>query len=53
MKKRAVFDLRALHIEFQKRRDAERLAALDRLAREAFDAGLYERNVFPQDGRDE
>jgi excisionase family DNA binding protein len=35
-------------LEFAKRRDKERLAALDLLARDAFKAGLYERNVFPK-----
>lgn len=39
--------------EFQKKREVERLAALDRLAREAFEAGLYDRGVFPQGGADE
>ncbi len=40
-------------LEFAKKRDKERLAALDLLARDAFEAGLYERNVFPQGGTDE
>jgi excisionase family DNA binding protein len=40
-------------LEFAKRRDKDRLAALDLLAREAFEAGLYERNVFPKGGTDE
>jgi excisionase family DNA binding protein len=40
-------------LEFAKRRDKERLAALDLLARDAFKAGLYERNVFPKGGTDE
>jgi excisionase family DNA binding protein len=40
-------------LEFAKRRDKERLAALDLLARDAFEAGLYERNVFPKGGTDE
>jgi excisionase family DNA binding protein len=40
-------------LEFAKKRDKERLAALDRLARDAFDGGLYERNVFPEGGSDE
>jgi excisionase family DNA binding protein len=39
--------------EFAKKRDQERLAALDRLSRDAFAAGLYERNVFPEGGADE
>jgi excisionase family DNA binding protein len=40
-------------LEFAKRRDKERLAALDLLARDAFEAGLYGRNVFPKGGTDE
>ena len=40
-------------LEFAKKRDKERFAALDRLARDAFEAGLYERNVFPEGGTDE
>ncbi len=40
-------------LEFAKKRDKERLAALDLLAHDAFDAGLYERNVFPEGGTDE
>jgi excisionase family DNA binding protein len=40
-------------LEFAKKRDKERLAALDLLARDAFEAGLYERNVFPVGGTDE
>ena len=40
-------------LEFAKKRDKERLAALDLLARGAFEAGLYERNVFPKGGTDE
>src|SRR6202021_2063468 len=40
-------------LEFAKRRDKERLAALDLLPRDAFEAGLYERNVFPKSGTDE
>lgn len=39
--------------EFAKKRDQECLAALDRLSRDAFEAGLYERNVLPEGGRDE
>ena|SRR5450631_2104041 len=39
--------------EFAKKRDKERLSALDLLARKAFEAGLYERNVFPEGGSDE
>src|SRR5580698_96254 len=37
-------------LEFAKKRDEERLVALDRLARDAFEAGLYERNVMPEGG---
>jgi excisionase family DNA binding protein len=40
-------------LEFAKKRDKERLAALDLLARDAFKAGLYERNVFAEGGTDE
>lgn len=31
----------------------QRLAALDRLARDAYDAGLYEKNKMPKEGSDE
>ncbi len=40
-------------LEFAKKRDAERLASLNRLSRDAFEAGLYERNVLPEGGSDE
>jgi excisionase family DNA binding protein len=40
-------------LAYAKRRDAERLAALDRLARDAFEAGLYERSAMPDGGSDE
>jgi excisionase family DNA binding protein len=40
-------------LEFAKKRDKQRLSALDLLARDAFEAGLYERNVFPEGGSDE
>jgi excisionase family DNA binding protein len=40
-------------LEFAKRRDAERLASLNRLSRDAFEAGLYDRNVLPEGGSDE
>jgi len=40
-------------LEFAKKRDKERLASLDRLARDAFEAGLYERNAIPEGGSDE
>src|SRR5882762_2730211 len=35
------------------KRDEERQAALDRLSRAAVEAGLYDRNKFPEGGRDE
>jgi excisionase family DNA binding protein len=40
-------------LKFAKKRDEERLASLDRLSRDAFEAGLYERSVFPKGGSDE
>jgi excisionase family DNA binding protein len=40
-------------LKFAKKRDEDRLASLDRLSRNAFEAGLYERNVFPKGGSDE
>ena len=40
-------------LAFAKKRDAERLASLDMLARDAFESGMYERNVFPKGGADE
>jgi excisionase family DNA binding protein len=40
-------------LAFAKKRDTERLASLDLLARDAFEAGLYERNAFPKGGSDE
>jgi excisionase family DNA binding protein len=40
-------------LQFAKKRDEERQAALDRLTRDAFDAGLYERTVIPEGGSDE
>jgi hypothetical protein len=40
-------------LEFAKKRDEQRLASLDRLARDAFEAGLYERSVIPEGGVDE
>lgn len=42
-------DLRA----YQRRRDAERKAALDQIAKEAFDLGLYDRTGIPEGGEDE
>jgi len=38
---------------YQKRRDAERKAALDRIAKEAFESGLYDRTGIPEGGEDE
>lgn len=40
-------------LAFARKRDEERQAALDQLTREAFDAGLYDRNTFPEGGQDE
>jgi len=40
-------------LEFARKRDEERQAALDRLSRHAFEAGLYDRNVMPEGGNDE
>jgi excisionase family DNA binding protein len=40
-------------LKFAKKRDEERLTSLDLLSRDAFEAGLYERNVFPKGGSDE
>ncbi len=40
-------------IAYQERRDAERKAALDRIAREAFESGLYDRTGIPEGGEDE
>jgi excisionase family DNA binding protein len=40
-------------LAFRRKRDEERKEALDRLAREAFEAGLYDRNTFPEGGQDE
>lgn len=39
-------------LEYARKRDEERLAALDRLAKDAFEAGLYERNSMPEHGED-
>src|SRR5258707_14623360 len=35
-------------LEFARKRDQETQASLDRLSRQAFDAGLYDRNVMPE-----
>src|SRR6516165_8713449 len=40
-------------LEYAKTRDEQRRVALDRLARDAYEAGLYERNVIPEGGSDE
>ena len=38
---------------YQTRRDAERKAALNRIAKEAFESGLYDRTGIPEGGQDE
>jgi excisionase family DNA binding protein len=38
---------------YQRRRDVERKAALDRIAKEAFESGLYDRTGIPQNCQDE
>jgi excisionase family DNA binding protein len=38
---------------YARRRDQERKASLNRLAREAYEAGLYERTGIPERGEDE
>jgi excisionase family DNA binding protein len=40
-------------IAYQKLRDAERKAALNRIAREAFESGLYDRTGIPNGSEDE
>jgi excisionase family DNA binding protein len=40
-------------LEFARKRDEERQAALDRLSRHALETGLYDRNVMPEGGSDE
>jgi excisionase family DNA binding protein len=40
-------------VAFAAKRDEGRRHVLDSLAREAFDAGLYDRNAFPEGGQDE
>jgi len=39
-------------LEFARMRDEQRLAALNGLARDAFEAGMYDKNVFPESGQD-
>ena len=38
---------------YRKRRDVERKAALNRIAKEAFESGLYDRTGIPEGGEDE
>lgn len=40
-------------VAYRKRRDVERKAALDRIAKEAFTSGLYDRTGIPEGGQDE
>src|SRR5215471_3376700 len=40
-------------IGYRRRRDAERKVALDRIAKEAFESGLYDRTGIPEGGEDE
>ena len=40
-------------LSYARKRDEERKAALDRLSRNASEAGLYDRNVRPEGGEDE
>ena len=40
-------------LEFARKRDEERQATLDRLTRQAVEAGMYDRNVMPEGGSDE
>ena len=40
-------------LEFARKRDEDRRASLDCLSRQAFEAGMYDRNVMPEGGRDE
>jgi len=39
-------------LQYAHKREQERQAALDRLSRHAFETGLYEKNKFPEGGRD-
>jgi excisionase family DNA binding protein len=40
-------------VAYQARRNEQRHAALNNLAKEAFDSGLYDRSAIPEGGRDE
>lgn len=40
-------------LAYGRKRDRERLATLDRLARDAYESGLYEHNAMPEGGADE
>ena len=40
-------------VAYQKRRDLERKAAINRIAKEAFESGLYDRTGIPEGGEDE
>jgi len=40
-------------LAYQKRHDEERKAALDRISKEAFESGLYDRTGIPENGEDE
>ena len=40
-------------LAYAEKRDEERHAALDRLSRATMEAGLYDRNRFPEGGQDE
>jgi excisionase family DNA binding protein len=40
-------------LSYAKRRDADRKASLNRLAREAYEAGLYDGSTIPEGGEDE
>ncbi len=40
-------------LAYRKRRDTERRVALDRIAKEAFESGLYDRTGIPDGGEDE